>query len=47
MRGEAVELAKAKQEVAEGKGISGPELERFLDWFVSGENIEPPAWPAD
>jgi len=41
-RYEAAEIAKAKQDIADGKGITGPELERFLDWFVSGEGTTAP-----
>jgi hypothetical protein len=47
LRRETAELAKAKQEVAEGKGIGGPELKRLLDWFIGGDDIGSPARPAD
>jgi len=43
LRHEAALIAEADQEIAEGKGITGPELERFLAWFVSDEDGPPPA----
>lgn len=39
---EAALIAEAEQEIAEGKGITGAELERFLAWFVSDEDDPPP-----
>ena len=39
---EAALIAEAEQEIAEGKGITGAQLERFLAWFVSDENGAPP-----
>ena len=39
---EAALIAEAEQEIAEGKGIAGPELERFLAWLVSDEDGPPP-----
>jgi hypothetical protein len=35
---EAALIAEAEQEIAEGKGIIGAELERFLAWFVSDDD---------
>ncbi|HUB44841.1 MAG TPA: hypothetical protein VMB73_07645 [Acetobacteraceae bacterium] len=40
---EAQLIAEAEQELAEGKGISGDELKRFFEWFVSGDDKPPPA----
>ncbi len=34
--GEAALIAEAEQDLAEGRFISGAELELFLNWFVSG-----------
>jgi hypothetical protein len=28
-------LAEAERQIADGQGIAGPELEKFLNWFVS------------
>lgn len=39
---EAVLIAEAEQEIAEGKGITGAELERFLAWFVGDDDGPPP-----
>ena len=39
---EAALIAEAELEIAEGKGIAGAELERFLAWFVSDEDGLPP-----
>jgi hypothetical protein len=39
---EAALIAEAEQEIAEGKGITGAELERFMAWFVSGDDGPPP-----
>jgi hypothetical protein len=39
---EAALIAEAEQEIADGKGITGAELERFLAWFVSDEDGLPP-----
>jgi hypothetical protein len=38
LRREAELIAEAQQEIAEGKGITEAELERFLAWFVSDED---------
>ncbi|HUB14430.1 MAG TPA: hypothetical protein VMB34_20940 [Acetobacteraceae bacterium] len=40
---EAELLDEAERELAEGKGISGDELKRFLGWFVSQDDGPPPA----
>jgi hypothetical protein len=43
---EAALIAEAEQEIGEGKGIAGAELERFLAWFVSDED-GPPSGDSD
>jgi len=45
LRREAELIAEAEQEIAQGKGITGAELERFLAWFVSDEDGPPPDDP--
>jgi hypothetical protein len=42
---EAALIAEAEQEIADGKGITGTELERFLAWFVSEDDGPPPDGP--
>ena len=42
---EAELIAEAEREYAEGKGISGEELARFLAWFVSEDDRLPPGDP--
>jgi hypothetical protein len=42
LRREAALIAEAEQEIAEGKGVTGAELERFLAWYVSGDDGPPP-----
>jgi hypothetical protein len=42
LRQEAAMLAEAEREIADGQGITGPELEKFLDWFVSDAASEAP-----
>lgn len=42
LRHEAALIAEAEQEFAEGKIITGIELERFLRWFGSDEDGPPP-----
>jgi hypothetical protein len=42
---EAAMIAEAEEELADGKGISGTDLDRFLAWFVSDECGPPPASP--
>ena len=39
---EAVMLAEAERQIADGQGIAGRELEKFLDWFVSAAVSEAP-----
>ena len=39
---EAAMLAEAERQIADGQGIAGPELEKFLDWFVSAAVSEAP-----
>jgi hypothetical protein len=36
-------LAEAERQIADGQGIAGPELEKFLDWFVSAAVSEAPS----
>jgi hypothetical protein len=36
-------LAEAERQIADGQGITGPELEKFLDWFVSTADSEAPS----
>jgi hypothetical protein len=45
LRHEAALIAEAEQELADGKGISGRDLDRFLAWFVSDNDGPPPASP--
>lgn len=42
---EADLIAEAEQELAEGRFITGAELKRFLDWFVSDKDEPPPGDP--
>ena len=46
LRREAALIAGAEQDLAEGRFITGPELERFLAWFVSDDNGPPPEAPS-
>jgi hypothetical protein len=39
---EAALIAEAEQDLAEGRFITGVELEQFLKWFVTGEDGPPP-----
>ena len=39
---EAAMLAEAERQIADGQGIAGRELEKFLDWFVSAAVSEAP-----
>jgi hypothetical protein len=44
-RREAALIAEAEQDLAEGRFITGTELERFLKWFVSDDDGPPPGDP--
>ena len=39
---EAAMLAEAERQIADGQGIAGPELEKFLNCFVSAAVSEAP-----
>jgi hypothetical protein len=45
LRHEAALIAEAEQELANGKGIGGSDLDQFLAWFVSDDDGPPPASP--
>ena len=42
LRHEAALIAEADQDIADGKVITGAELDRFLKWFGSDEEGPPP-----
>jgi hypothetical protein len=42
LRSEAELITEAEQEIAEGEGITGADLQRFLAWFVSDKDGPPP-----
>jgi hypothetical protein len=44
---EAELLAEAERDLAEGRFITGAELDEFLKWFVSDDEGEPPGEPEE